>query len=202
MSYYGRRQGYGVEEFLQLQSEHKCGMRQNNGRRCTNPWVESVPIDPDRPYGDIIGACGMHLKDMMADLERVQRNRWQKSLTRYVEFENKRLMRAFQKVGIKVKIGGYGQQEFVLENPGDLIEKLQALGAITEIDLRGECREGEHIKPCGPSEHETFCECGCELSHSIYRDHDEALKNCWDPPPEVKHDGEGKELGAEGLRSV
>jgi hypothetical protein len=182
-----------TERFLKLQTDGKCGNRQNNGKRCTNPIVEYFEVDPDRPGRYKIGACGVHLKDVQRDLARVQKDRWQRSLRDYEAWQRRRYMFALNRAGIYVKFEGYRQESMTIEAPGDLAARLLRLGVIDNFDMAGQCAEGKHVQPCGPKERsqqeqywdQGSCACGCKLYRPGQRVPEE--ETCWyvkppDPP--------------------
>jgi len=182
------------EQYQELQAQGKCGWRLNSGGRCTNAISERLAMDPDNSVGPTLGACGMHFREFAQDLKLVQKRRWERSLKAFMKFQDRRLARALNKVGLMVQYDSY-RQTFIIVNPNEFTNNLYKLGVVEELDLYGPCQEGPHVEPCGPDPNgdESVCACGCQYVDDRF---DKEWKVCWpvpssseEPQPELEVTG-------------
>ncbi len=121
-----------------LQADSKCGERQNNGKRCTNPVTEWFVLDEDRPDGPKVGSCGMHLQDVARRVAQVRQGVYSRRLEGYALDESWRIARALKEIGFRLEVKtGYRSEgmKFTLLNPGEFLHQLGELGFLEKVQI-------------------------------------------------------------------
>lgn len=170
------------EKIWEVQAKGICGERQNNGKRCTNKITEWFNLDPDRPGAILVGACGVHVKDVGPRVKRHIEDRSNRSLEKWEEAETYRIARAFKALGFQMKLNlGYRSKTptFSIENPGQFIATLESLGVPERLGL------DLNLEECGVH-HPQYDYRFCREAKGHEDDHDDWYHYKWkDPEPVV-----------------
>lgn len=125
---------FDTELFYQLQRAGKCGEMQGTGKRCRAPIIDWIPLDPDYPGVERVGACGTHLSKVAERAKEDFDRKHQRRLEQYEQNEFDRIALALKRIGIKVNVSGYyGSRHFRLLNPGEFLQTLYALGVLEKL---------------------------------------------------------------------